>query len=112
MRPSTVAAATTRETFRRDLVLSLELGWALGYGTGGTEISVAGPRSTAFGHSGYGGSIGFADPEIEMSFGYVPNALALDLVGDLRAKELADVARACAASNAAALPDVTTSRMT
>jgi len=105
----TIAAATKRETFRQDEVLSLELGWALGYGTGGTPISVAGLRVTAFGHSGYGGSIGFADPEIEMSFGYVPNALALDLVGDVRAKGLADAARACVEGKNAPLTDVTTS---
>ncbi len=95
MRPETVAAATTQQTFRPDEVLLLPLGWALGYGTGGTPISVPGLRVTAFGHSGYGGSIGFADPEIEMSFGYVPNALVMDLVGDARAKELADAARSC-----------------
>jgi CubicO group peptidase (beta-lactamase class C family) len=95
MRPETVATAAERQTFRPDLVLFLQLGWALGYGTGGTPIAVAGPRATAFGHSGYGGSIGFADPEIDMAFGYVPNALVMDIVGDYRAKELADIARAC-----------------
>jgi len=62
LRPETVRAATERQTFRPDEVLFLPLGWALGYGTGGTPIAVAGPRATAFGHSGYGGSIGLAAP--------------------------------------------------
>jgi CubicO group peptidase (beta-lactamase class C family) len=55
-----------------------------------------GPRPTSFGHPGFGGSIGFADPEIGMSFGLVLNALNLDLVGAGRTATLADAARACA----------------
>ncbi len=103
MRPETIAAASTRQTFRPDAVLMVPVGWAMGYGTGGTPISVAGPRVTSYGHAGFGGSIGFADPEIGMAFGYVPNALVMDLIGDARAMELADTARTCAASQPAGL---------
>jgi hypothetical protein len=41
--------------------------------------------------------VGFADPEIGMSFGFVPNLLMQDLIGAGRASVLADAARKCIA---------------
>jgi CubicO group peptidase (beta-lactamase class C family) len=32
-----------------------------------------GPSARAFGHYGYGGALGFADPENDLAFGYVMN---------------------------------------
>jgi CubicO group peptidase (beta-lactamase class C family) len=32
-----------------------------------------GPNDSAFGHPGMGGSLGFADPEARVGFGYVMN---------------------------------------
>ncbi len=96
LQPETIARATKQQTFRPDAVLMLPIGWALGYVTGGTPISVSGPRVTAFGHAGFGGSNAFADPEIGLAFAYVPNGLVLDLTGDPRALALANAARACA----------------
>jgi CubicO group peptidase (beta-lactamase class C family) len=32
-----------------------------------------GPNDSAFGHPGMGGSLGFADPEARIGFGYVMN---------------------------------------
>ena len=80
---------------RADKVIIVPVGWALGYMTGGAPGWPQGPRKTSFGHAGYGGSIGFADPEIEMSFGLTLNALALDLVGAGRTAALAETARTC-----------------
>jgi CubicO group peptidase (beta-lactamase class C family) len=54
-----------------------------------------GMRTTSFGHPGLGGSVGFADPEIGMSFGFVPNLLMQDLIGAGRASVLAETARKC-----------------
>jgi CubicO group peptidase (beta-lactamase class C family) len=34
-----------------------------------------GPNAGAFGHFGAGGSLGFADPEARLSFGYVMNTM-------------------------------------
>jgi hypothetical protein len=53
-----------------------------------------GERENAFGHPGFGGSIGFADPDIEMSFGFVCNVLTMGLTGAGRASQLAEAARA------------------
>jgi CubicO group peptidase (beta-lactamase class C family) len=53
---------------------------ALGYMLG-TPNSTMGDRVTAFGHAGYGGSIGFADPEYGLTFALTKNRLAFGLPG-------------------------------
>jgi CubicO group peptidase (beta-lactamase class C family) len=40
-----------------------------------------GPNANAFGHSGWGGSMGFADPDNQIAIGYVPNQMSQDLNG-------------------------------
>jgi CubicO group peptidase (beta-lactamase class C family) len=47
-----------------------------------------GPHTSAFGHEGWGGAIGFADPEAGIGFGYTMNRLHLDSDPDLRAASL------------------------
>jgi CubicO group peptidase (beta-lactamase class C family) len=42
----------------------------------------------SFGHSGAGGSYGFADPENHLAVGYVMNQMATGMVGDARARRL------------------------
>ena len=49
-----------------------------------------GPGAGAFGHPGAGGSVGFADPESGIGFGYVMNRTGTDLVIDPRAQALID----------------------
>lgn len=49
----------------------------------------------AFGHPGAGGSIGFADPERELAFGFVTNNLGPFVLMDPRAQKLARVLAAC-----------------
>ncbi len=98
MREQTVRALSAQQTLRPDLVLVIPVGWALGYMTGGLAGWSFGPRTTAFGHPGFGGSVGFADPEREMSFGLVLNALNVDFFGTGRATALADAVRTCAAA--------------
>jgi CubicO group peptidase (beta-lactamase class C family) len=46
--------------------------WGLGYNVGGAEGHLFGGRA-AFGHGGYGGSFGFADPEHKLAVGFTRN---------------------------------------
>jgi len=49
----------------------------------------------AFGHPGAGGSIGFADPERDLAFGFVTNTLGPYVLMDPRVQRLARVVGAC-----------------
>ena len=88
-----VKVMSERQTNRPDRIIRVPVGYAMGYMTGGNEGWPQGARVTAFGHAGFGGSIGFCDPEIGMSFGFTTNALAMDLIGYGRTAGLADAAR-------------------
>ena len=81
-----------------DAVLGIPMRWRLGYhqafGAGRAEA----PK--AFGHYGYGGSGGWADPEIGMSVGFVTNRIGsfTTPLGDLNLFRLNRVVRQCYAS--------------
>jgi CubicO group peptidase (beta-lactamase class C family) len=47
---------------------------------------------SAFGHVGAGGSIGFADPESHMSFGYAMNRMGTGVLLNERGQSLVDAA--------------------
>jgi CubicO group peptidase (beta-lactamase class C family) len=51
---------------------------SLGYQMG-TDAEPIGPNPRAFGHSGAGGSLGFADPEANVAFGYAMNRMEAGL---------------------------------
>lgn len=50
---------------------------------------------SAFGHVGMGGSIGFADPEAEFSFGYTMNKMGGGILLNERGQSLVDAAYGC-----------------
>jgi CubicO group peptidase (beta-lactamase class C family) len=64
--------------------LEQEIG--LGFWVSGPFTPFGGAGS--FGHSGAGGSYGFADPENELAVGYVMNKMSAGLLGDPRARRL------------------------
>ena len=49
----------------------------------------------AFGHPGAGGSVGFADPEYDVAFGFAVNTLGPYVLMDPRAQHLVRVLRSC-----------------
>ena len=48
-----------------------------------------------FGHAGAGGSLGYADPESGVGYGYVMNQMHSGIAGDPRAIALNDAVRSC-----------------
>ena len=72
--PATVRAMGEVQTRARDAVTGIPMHWRLGYHRAGTlRHRGDGP----FGHYGFGGSGGWADPETGLSFGFVTNELRL-----------------------------------
>ena len=91
-----VKIMSERQTLKPDRIITVPVGFALGFMCGGTEGWPQRPRVSAFGHAGLGGSVGFCDPEIDMAFGLTLNAIAMDLIGYGRTSQLAKAARECA----------------
>jgi len=77
-----VAKASERQTTGPDKCLMFETTFGLGFFTSSPFAPYGGER--AFGHTGMGGSVGFADPEHGIGFGYVMNKMAMSLNGDPR----------------------------
>ena len=81
-----VAAASATQTTGNDRVLFFETTFGLGYMTSSEFSPYGGPQG--FGHAGAGGSVGFADPEHGIGFGYVMNRTMTNLSGDPRSRGL------------------------
>ncbi|HTL86544.1 MAG TPA: serine hydrolase domain-containing protein [Acidimicrobiia bacterium] len=68
------------------ILLDLDIQFGLGFMLRSPFIPLGGPRS--FGHFGAGGSVGWADPDSELAFGYVMNKMDMGLAGDIRTSNL------------------------
>jgi CubicO group peptidase (beta-lactamase class C family) len=95
-----LSPATTRELGRVQLrtadgVLGLRMRWRLGYHH---AFGAGHPAPMAFGHYGYGGSGGWADPDLGLSLGFVTNRIGslTTPLGDLTLFRLNKVVRECA----------------
>jgi CubicO group peptidase (beta-lactamase class C family) len=84
---ATIGRMTQVLSDRMDLTLGMPANWAAGMVLNGTT-TFFGPNPRAYGHSGWGGSFGCADPDRQLAIGYVCNQMGPDLVGDVRAREL------------------------
>ena len=73
---------------RVDQLLGFTDVWAMGVAL--NRPGIYGPNRNAFGHSGWGGSFGWADPDAGVAIGYVCNQMGPDLVGDPRTADLCD----------------------
>lgn len=84
--------ATALHTAETDLVTGIPSRKALGYALG-RPTSAMGERASAFGHTGYGGSIGFADPEYGFAFALTKNRLVASAPGAGAAEQVAATVR-------------------
>jgi CubicO group peptidase (beta-lactamase class C family) len=82
----TVVRATTILSEGPDMVIGLPSAFGLGFT--GPAMLPPDVTASAFGHAGAGGSLGFADPEAGIGFGYVMNQMQLGLDEDQRAPAL------------------------
>jgi CubicO group peptidase (beta-lactamase class C family) len=81
LEPESIELARTEQAFGPDAVLgSLPMRFGLGFMLRQDFMPLS-PNASAFGHPGAGGSIGMADPEAKVGFGYVMNQMKLGLVG-------------------------------
>jgi CubicO group peptidase (beta-lactamase class C family) len=84
--PSQIESLSTCQTSGNDRVIFFETTVGLGFWTA-SPFAPYGGRA-GFGHAGAGGSVGFADPENGIGFGYVMNRMQLNLTGDPRTRAL------------------------
>ncbi len=88
----TIANATTEQSNGKDAVLMIPTRFGLGYFLPSSYSQLMGGKS--FGHSGAGGSLGLAEPDSKIGFGYVMNKMQQNLGGDVRTTSLIDAVRA------------------
>jgi CubicO group peptidase (beta-lactamase class C family) len=84
--PEQVKHASTQRTTGPNLViLNMDAQFGLGYMVPSSIMPLA-PGS--FGHFGFGGSVGWADPDAELALSYVMNRMDIGLSGDTRSSNL------------------------
>ncbi|MDB5450174.1 MAG: estA [Phenylobacterium sp.] len=91
--PALIGEAARERIRGQDLVLPYVMSWAAGFMRNETE-KPWGPGLSTFGHSGWGGSCAFADPERKLGGAYVMNKQGVALMGDLRPRRLIEAAYA------------------
>ncbi len=70
--PARIQEATTLQLPRPEIPASAVFLFSLGYMQGGPNIDI-GPETSAFGHGGYGGSQGYANPVRQLAVGITKN---------------------------------------
>lgn len=104
--PERIAEMQRLQIYSVDRVLMVPNRKAIGFMLGGLGptpdgrmiAGPMGPRETAFGHPGAGGSIGFADPEIGLAVAVTLNKMAYPLPGEGVTAEICDRIREAIAS--------------
>ncbi len=84
-----IRRARTEESCGLDEVLQVKTRVGLGFMLTQPETPL-GPNPHGFGHSGAGGSLGFADPDARVGFGYTMNQMGAGLLLDPRVRRLID----------------------
>ncbi|MFM2310045.1 MAG: hypothetical protein RLY87_2167 [Chloroflexota bacterium] len=69
-----------------------DMGFSLGYILGGSVATMS-SRQTCFGHDGFGGAIGFADPEHQLAVGFTKTRMTLNPANPSTSLELMQTIR-------------------
>ena len=89
LNPETIEQGITEQTNGPDTCIGINtrfgLGWALT-----ADSTPWGPNQRVFGHPGAGGSLGYADLDAGIGFGYVMNRMGTEVAHDIRAAALID----------------------
>ncbi len=94
--PEGVARCREPQAEGPDLVLQISTRFGLGYMLPQARRDFRfGPSEQAFGHPGAGGSLGFADPENRVGFGYVMNRMGPHIALDPRCVALIEATYEC-----------------
>jgi CubicO group peptidase (beta-lactamase class C family) len=84
-----VAKCSIEQSNGPDALLVINTRFSLGFMMSQPGASL-GPNAKSFGHPGAGGSLGYADPEAKIGFGYTMNKMHASLLIDPRATALID----------------------
>jgi CubicO group peptidase (beta-lactamase class C family) len=89
----TIAAASAEAVNGPDAVLVFPSQFGMGFMLHGTLTPML--SAASFGHAGAGGSLGYADLDAKVGYGYVMNQMAGGIAGDPRTIGLNEAVRAC-----------------
>jgi CubicO group peptidase (beta-lactamase class C family) len=84
---STIEKAIEEQIYDIDLALNMPIRWGLGFGLSSKEMPL-GPNPRTFFWGGWGGSLMLMDLDAKISFSYVMNKMAANVLGDIRAASL------------------------
>jgi CubicO group peptidase (beta-lactamase class C family) len=87
--PEAIARCSVEQSIGTDAVLTINTRFSLGFMMSQPGASL-GPNPKSFGHPGAGGSLGYADPEAKIGFGYTMNKMQSSILIDVRAAALID----------------------
>jgi CubicO group peptidase (beta-lactamase class C family) len=91
-----IARCREEQSHGPDLVLPVSTRFGLGFMLPQERHDARfGPSPHAFGHPGAGGSVGFADPDARVGFGYVMNRMGPRILLDDRAIALVEAMNGC-----------------
>ncbi len=80
LEPESIERALTEQASGTDAVLRFPMRYGLGFMLRQDMMPLS-PNPRAFGHPGAGGSIGMADPDAKVGFGYTMNQMQMGMVG-------------------------------
>lgn len=89
--PAMIGEAARERIRGQDLVLPFVMSWGAGF-MRNEVVHPWGPGNQTFGHSGWGGSCAFADPQTRLAGAYVMNKQSTQLLGDDRPRRLIEAA--------------------